>query len=649
MKGRTFSYIQKGAHGIFKKDSSGTTMVEVIVAFFIMVIILGIFSQGMKLAGTMMIRSDEALTGYRNLAGSYYLEGEEDPSGEKAQAIPPTEVKNQMLEFKTEDGAYSFTSEVTVRTVQDGSGVLKDVVSPLISSGGVSGPGGSDPDGSDPGESENPDEITYHVVCELMTYRGEFTEGDYQVNWNLDGHPYEFKELLVKDSKNNIGKIANAPFVEHYVAQEGYEVPVNDGWVHVEYMPKDVTLMVTHKCGDKILEQTPLTVKYLSNIILFSNRLFPGYILTGNSTGADNAHQASIKMENPEGGEVVFYYEHNENSYTFYGKQERDSGTVNFKEGSSLIYSGKWELAEKIVFQSVLSSMSEIEQCPQVENYTPVQETYRVPADKGSITIPYRPDTVKVIISHKIGDTLLAEPDTLDIGVRYGAKLTLTSKKKLEDDSYKIDNETVTVDIRKPGEAEVVFTYIDDDAPFHPVSGNPTVEVVSGEDDERTIQVQEKMADLFTDFFSNEWGKGSPLNLFILQRYGYKTFTLKNGTKYAVVGYRGMEQEKRDVTKESKLKRVTGVNTDKMLVLDDCKDGGFKNQEDAKILWQYLVENMSGLTTKEKELMLGAYDIKLQFRENEDWWVFTKRYIHYLEQISYTLPTEPETKIVITY
>lgn len=640
MEGRTLSDRMKHACGRFRKNSHGTTMVEVIVAFVVMVIILGIFSQGMKLAGVMMGRSTETFTGYRNLAGSYYLEGAEDPSGDKAQAIPPSEAENQMLEFKTENGAYSFTAKVTVRTVQDGNRVLKDVVSTSSGGGGSEGGGGSDPGGN-----ETPEEITYHVVCQLMKYDGAFTEGDYQVNWNLSGHPYEFKQLLVSAPKSDIGKIVDAPVVEHYIAQETYEVPVDDGWVHIKYMPKDVPLTVTHKCGDQTLGQTSLMVKYLSNVILFSNELFPGYVLTGNSGSTGNVHQAAINMDNPEGAEVVFYYEHKENSYTFYGKQEKDSGT--FKAGKD--YSGSWELDEKIVYQSVLSSTSENEKCPEVEYYTPGLDTYRVPADKGSVTVPYRPDNVKIKVFHKIGDTLLAEPETLDIEVKYGSKLTLTSYKKLEDDSFKIDNETVTVNVDKPGEIEVVFTYMDNDAPFHPISGNPVVEVVSGDADERMVQLQEKMADLITDFFSNEWGKGSPIDADILMRYGYKMFTLKDGRKFAVVGYRGMEKVGWSAALKYMLERVTGISSDNMLVLNDCTGGGFRDQNDAKILWQYLVENMSGLTTKERELMLEASDINFQFHEEESWWILTRRYNHYLEKVTYTLPTEPETKVTITY
>lgn len=312
-----------------KKKCSGTTMVEVIVAFFIMVIIMGIFSQAMRLAGNMMIRSDETLAGYRSLAGSYYLEGDADLNGARAQAIEADVKENQKLLFMTENGQLSFEVGVSARTVRNGSGELKDVVSTHTG-------GGSDPDGDgpEPGEEDKPDEITYNVVCELMTYAGEFTNGDYKVNWNLDGHPYQFKTLEVTALKSDIGKTVAAPYVENYKAQEDYQVPVKDGWVNVNYMPEDVPLKILHVCDGQILGETEVGVKYRSNVILYSNAVFPNYVLIGNSTNTGstgNIHQAGIYVDSSSGATVTFYYEHNENSYTFYGKQNADSGVINEK------------------------------------------------------------------------------------------------------------------------------------------------------------------------------------------------------------------------------------------------------------------------------------------------------------------------------
>lgn len=625
----------------FKKNCSGTTMVEVIVAFFIMVIIMGIFSQAMRLSGNMMIRADETLTGYRSLAGSYYLEGDADPNGARAKAIEADVKENQRLVFVTENGQSSFEIGVSARTVRDGSGELRDVVS--THTGGGSDTGG---DGPDPGEEDKPDEITYNVICELMTYGGEFTHGDYRVNWNLDGHPNQIATLQVKAQKSDIGKTVAAPLVENYSAQEDYVVPVDGGWVNVKYMPDDVPLKIRHECDGKMLGDTEVDVKYRSNVTLYSNAVFPNYVLTGNSTGnTGNIHQAGLLVNNPAGMDVTFYYKHNVNSYIFYGRQDADS--KNIQAGD---YTGSWKLDDKIVYQSVLTSDTQTANSPDVENYKPVQPTYQIPADNGSVTVSYVPDEVEIIVYHKIGDTLLTDPETLSVKTRYGAELTLHSNKEMDEEGFKIDNESVTVDVKSPGQVQVVFTYIDEDAPFHPVNGNPKVNIVSGEADERTIQIQERMADLFTGFFSDEWGKGrlAGFGKLELWRYGYKTFTMKNGEKYAVVGYCGLEKVSGDIKDVESLSRVTGVDTDNMLALDNCQAGGFEKQEEANVLWKYLVESMNGLTTAEKELMLSVSDVKFQFKEERKGFLLPI-YNHYLQKITYTLPTTPETEIEITY
>lgn len=51
----------------------GTTMVEVIVAFTVLVLIIGIFSRSLTMAGRMLNRSDDTLMNSRELAGQYYL------------------------------------------------------------------------------------------------------------------------------------------------------------------------------------------------------------------------------------------------------------------------------------------------------------------------------------------------------------------------------------------------------------------------------------------------------------------------------------------------------------------------------------------------------------------------------------------------
>lgn len=56
------------------KSVEGSTMVEVIVAFTILVLIMGMFSQALSMAGNMMNRAYKTLEVNRQLAGDYYLE-----------------------------------------------------------------------------------------------------------------------------------------------------------------------------------------------------------------------------------------------------------------------------------------------------------------------------------------------------------------------------------------------------------------------------------------------------------------------------------------------------------------------------------------------------------------------------------------------
>lgn len=58
---------------IHGKTTRGTTMVEVIVAFTVLILIMGIFSQSMSMAGRMLNKSEDTLMNNRELAGQYYL------------------------------------------------------------------------------------------------------------------------------------------------------------------------------------------------------------------------------------------------------------------------------------------------------------------------------------------------------------------------------------------------------------------------------------------------------------------------------------------------------------------------------------------------------------------------------------------------
>lgn len=97
-------------------SKKGTTMVEVIVAFAVLMVIMAIFSQAMGLTGRMMNRSDDVLEGYRNLAGSYYLD-----------RISPTETPVSMKFTPMKKGDV-FEIEAMQRTFQNPVGALYDVV-----------------------------------------------------------------------------------------------------------------------------------------------------------------------------------------------------------------------------------------------------------------------------------------------------------------------------------------------------------------------------------------------------------------------------------------------------------------------------------------------------------------------------------------
>lgn len=97
-------------------------MVEVIVAFAVLVLILGIFSQAMGLTQRMMIRAGDTLSEARSLARDYYL-GEETPD----------HTQDVGLTFHLRSGSDSISSldsfeiDATIRTYERGDGAIWDV------------------------------------------------------------------------------------------------------------------------------------------------------------------------------------------------------------------------------------------------------------------------------------------------------------------------------------------------------------------------------------------------------------------------------------------------------------------------------------------------------------------------------------------
>lgn len=104
------------------KSESGTTMVEVLVAFSVLILIMGIFSQAMSLAGRMLKRSDDTLVKYRELAGDYYLE--------ETDKFDIDVTEKNMVFRRSSGGSEEFSIPVKVRIHQekDGSGKLAEVV-----------------------------------------------------------------------------------------------------------------------------------------------------------------------------------------------------------------------------------------------------------------------------------------------------------------------------------------------------------------------------------------------------------------------------------------------------------------------------------------------------------------------------------------
>lgn len=105
------------------QSESGTTMVEILVAFVILILIMGIFSQSMNLAGKMIGRSNDTLTNYRELARGYYLEDsgivETEESGNKSMTLTRTSGDTEEFTIQVKTKTYTKT---------EGNGKLVEVV-----------------------------------------------------------------------------------------------------------------------------------------------------------------------------------------------------------------------------------------------------------------------------------------------------------------------------------------------------------------------------------------------------------------------------------------------------------------------------------------------------------------------------------------
>lgn len=101
-----------------RNTTSGTTMVEVMVAFVILVLLMGIFSQSMGLAGRMMNRSTDTLEQYHQLAGAYFL----DKSDEVSEVSTGLVFKRVTKDGKETGDGFALQAKVRTYTKATGGG-----------------------------------------------------------------------------------------------------------------------------------------------------------------------------------------------------------------------------------------------------------------------------------------------------------------------------------------------------------------------------------------------------------------------------------------------------------------------------------------------------------------------------------------------
>lgn len=101
------------------KSTRGTTMVEVMVAFTVLVLIMGIFSRALSISGNMLARSEDMMVSNRRQVGDYYLD--KAAFQEKNVTLTFTEKKGNSFQVKailreydhlSEDGSSSQTGKI---------------------------------------------------------------------------------------------------------------------------------------------------------------------------------------------------------------------------------------------------------------------------------------------------------------------------------------------------------------------------------------------------------------------------------------------------------------------------------------------------------------------------------------------------------
>lgn len=113
-----------------KRDIAGSSMVEIIAAFLILILVAGFFSRCILMAGRIVGISEEKLRASENLIKEYYLE---ETGADSAMYVREETVT---LRFEDRGGAGKFRLDAVLREFRDESGVLYDVIPATGEAGG---------------------------------------------------------------------------------------------------------------------------------------------------------------------------------------------------------------------------------------------------------------------------------------------------------------------------------------------------------------------------------------------------------------------------------------------------------------------------------------------------------------------------------
>ncbi|GEM_PF-4087498 len=98
-----------------KNNSKGTTMIEVIVSFTILILTMAVFSRAIVITGRSATASGQKLAASRELTGDYY------------RGNLPVSTTTKTLHFKASSGTESFSLPAEVRIFEGSSGNLCDI------------------------------------------------------------------------------------------------------------------------------------------------------------------------------------------------------------------------------------------------------------------------------------------------------------------------------------------------------------------------------------------------------------------------------------------------------------------------------------------------------------------------------------------